>query len=148
MRKFSFAHETVLLYLFNTYCSNFYGSQIWLRKRNCLGHFNDFGKAYHKALKRILEIPDYASNHETCNENDFFTFHHKINYDLIRTTYKIISNPCSFVYTNYFFFKHKSLISETVKEILLYDYLMTSFLDNDLDAIKSRIKFIQLSETM
>ena len=62
MRKFSFTHETVLIHLFNTYCSNFYGSQIWLSKTSCISQIREFGIAYHKALKKILKIPYYSSN--------------------------------------------------------------------------------------
>ena len=102
----------------------------------------------HVALKKIIKVPNYTSNHKTCTSTNSFIFKHKINLDLIRTTYRILKNPCEFVHTNYFYFKYKSLISESVKEILYHSYDLTSFLDNDLNALKSRVELTQQTETL
>jgi hypothetical protein len=148
LRKFSTSHVSVFTQLFKSYCSNFYGSQTWSHIKGCSKHIKQFEVGYHKAIKKILKVPFYYSNHYVCDFIDFFTFRHKINFDVIQTVHRLLNKPCTYVFKNINFFHSKSSIVKMANKLWYEKYNVTdsAIEDNDIDAIKSRISFIQANE--
>ena len=66
LRKFCYTDPDILFFLFNSYCTSFYGSELWTMKSGCNTILKEFSIAYHAILKKILKIPKYFSNHYTC----------------------------------------------------------------------------------
>ena len=95
----------------------------------------------------MLREPYYASNHDICNSINVLVFKHKLNLELILFYYRSVKDPCNFVYRNLHFFRDRSKLAEIINCILVKHYFVSSLFSNDIDAIKSRIIFVQRSKT-
>ena len=71
-RHFSSVHIEVLLPLFFTFCTSFYGSELWADRSKCIASFKQLVVSYHAALKKILGVPRFYSNHLTCSALNTF----------------------------------------------------------------------------
>ena len=49
-RKFYYANLEVFNYLFNSFCSYFYASELWVNRVKCSRNFKDLSIAYHSAF--------------------------------------------------------------------------------------------------
>ena len=147
LRKFKNVEIDVLLKLFKTYCLQIYGSSMWFLGKYCKSAMKQFAVAYHKSIKKILNVPYGASNHDCCEILNLLTFNHFINFNKIRFVYKLFMNPCNFVLKNLSFLKKDSLFLKEINDTLAeqYDVYSDLFL-NDLDGILSRIFFKQSRE--
>ena len=74
LRKFSFADIRVKLFLFQNYCLQFYGSELWFNNQGSHNSLKQFAIGYHKAMKKILGISSHESNHYACQEARLLTF--------------------------------------------------------------------------
>lgn len=77
-RSFSALDNNTFMYLFNAYCKPDYGLPLWNGKNTINStSFSAFEIAYAKSLKKILNVPNYASNHETAEKcNQLLLKHH------------------------------------------------------------------------
>ena len=73
-RKFNSVSVEVFYSLFESYCKSFYGAELCLGRKKCLKSFKQCVVSYHSALKKILGIPRFYSNHFTCDALNVFTF--------------------------------------------------------------------------
>ena len=145
-RKFHSVKLEIKLKLLQTLCMTFYGSEVWLSRKGCSTVIRQFSVAYHAALKKLLGLPKYISNHYVCSILDLFTFEHFLNSNLINF-FKWLSScnsPC-FITHKLYFLKH-SYFGKCVDALVFSAYEFTDVLNNDKDAIVSRIKFVQNSE--
>ena len=144
-RRFGTASSEVLLFLFRSYCANFYGAEVWYGNYGCSQVLRSFACGYHRAIKKIFRKPRWESNHDVCNVNDILLFDHFLNKILFRFTMRILStsSPCLFNFRYYF---KESYLMKKVKDILITKYNIGSLCDNDFQAILSRIKFVQSRE--
>ena len=78
-RKFNSVNVEVFYSLFESYCNSFYGAELWLDRKKCLKSFKQCVVSYHSALKKILGIPRFYSNHFTCDALNAFTFEKFLN---------------------------------------------------------------------
>ena len=101
---------------------------------------------YHKAIKKILGISIHESNHFACQETKLFLFNHLMNKIKIGAFYRIMMKPCKIISKASVFLKISSVLAENVRKILFEEYDISSFYDNDIDAIFSRIQFKQNHE--
>lgn len=75
------------------------------------------------------------------------TFKHYLNFILINTINRIVyMYTCDFVKKNMAFFREGSFIIKYVLNVLKEEYGVDSLKDNDFNAIKSRIYFVQRLE--
>ena len=147
IRKFKNCDLNLILKLFKTYCLQIYGSSLWFNNFNCTKVFNQFAVAYHKAIKKILCVPYYSSNHECCEVLNLLTFKHFINFNKLRFIHNIFNSPCDFIYKNFSFLKNYSKFYNECEHILSSVYSVHSdLISNDIDAILSRIYFINYRE--
>jgi hypothetical protein len=145
-RRFSFADVNVISFLFKSHCNSFYGSQIWHNFSGCKKEYNALSVTYHKAVKIILNLPRYAGNHEVCESLDLLTFKHLLNKQIIKFVFNLKnnSNAC-FIPIKNFIFEDSSFI-KNVKKSFIECYGINDILQNDIDAIESRIKYVQCHE--
>ena len=64
--RFSFASQNVLNFLFKTYSSSFYGIELWYNDKNRKNNLYKTSVAYHKAVKRTVNLNVWDSNHVAC----------------------------------------------------------------------------------
>ena len=57
LRKFYYVDLQIFLTLFNSFCLCFYGTELWFENFNCKTIKKQFAIGYHKAVKKILQVP-------------------------------------------------------------------------------------------
>ena len=77
---FFYASSEVKYSLFNSFCSSMYGCELWARRKKCSLSLKEFGVSYHAALKKILSLPKFWSNHFVCMQLNTVTFNNLINF--------------------------------------------------------------------
>ena len=146
LRKFSFTETEVMLYLFKQYCLQFYGVELWIQNNRCVSSLKQFGIGYHKAVKKIIGVSYHESNHFACQEANLLTFEHTINKIKISAAYRLMNNPCDFSAKLHDFMCVSSTLYCDIYKILKDKYELESLMENDIDAIMSRIRFTQNHE--
>ena len=143
LRKFYSVDIEMFYSFFNSNCSSFYASELGVNRTKCSRNFKALTVSYHSALKKILGFPIFYSNHFTCSVLNAFTFEHYINLKCIRFLFWLIINegPCFILHKCYFL--NMSLYKKKIHEMCVNKYDLSNILDNDFDAIVSRISFIQ-----
>ena len=146
IRKFSFTDTRVKLFLFKSYCLQMYGSELWFNNHLSIGSLRSLGVAYHKAIKKLLGLSYHESNHFACQEAQLLTFENLINKLKILHVIRMIEKPCNFLKKVSGFLSACSLLYRETYDILTNKYTIDSLVDNDKDAIVSRIFFVQNHE--
>ena len=146
LRKFHFTDTCVKLYLFKQCCLQFYGCEMLFANRRSLGSLRQFAIGYHKAIKKILGLSYHESNHYACQEAQLFTFEHLLNKIKIFFVYRITKYPCPFLEKTGNFLELSSVLFDEIHEILSDKYQIENLLENDKDAVISRIAYVQNHE--
>ena len=109
-RKFYSVNIDVFYSLFQSYCSSFYGAELWIDRKRCLGNLKQCGRgvSYHSALKKILSIPKFYSNHFTCNALNTLTFENFINFKCLKFLFWLSKCNSDCFYRHKFYFLNNS----------------------------------------
>lgn len=145
IRKFPKADTFVKLQLFKSYCTSFYGSSLWYDIKGANDTFHQFSVGYHKAIKKIFAVSTHESNHEVCEWANLFTLKHQINYNLIAYVHKIYLFPNEFLRSIKQNFVNSCIVTK-VQYMARNVYNIENICENDIDAIKSRIRYVQHGE--
>ena len=145
-RKFSFNNWAVLGFLFQSYCTSFYGSNLWYDKKYSQREFRALSVSYHKCIKLMLRLPIWESNHYACNIAGLPIFKHLINKKILCYFFNIINSKSPCLSQLLYYLKFDSHIAYHVKLIFQNGYNVNNILVNDIDAVKARIDFIQDNE--
>ena len=104
---------------------------MWYNLKNCNTLINQFSIGYHKAIKKLFNVPKRSSNHIICQAAGLLNFNHLINYTKILFINRIFNNPCNFIAkSNDFLMKH-SFLKNHVDEILFNIYNIDDLFIND-----------------
>ena len=145
-RKFHSVELNVKLKLFNSLCMDMFGMDLWCHKEGCLGLIKQLGVSYHYALKKMLGFPKRESNHHACYLLGQLTLEHLMiwrNYMFFKRL--IDSNsPCMDV--NWYYFRNNSYLAQYLDRMFKDKYQVENFYDNDADALKSRLFYVQNRE--
>jgi hypothetical protein len=133
----------MLGFLFKTHCLSFYGAEMWHNKHASLGAFKSAGISFHKAIKRILKISYRESNHTACELIDCLVFKHFINSKIFSFAFQIVNSKSECIAPHKEYLLNCSELFRDVERIALTEYGIENVFENDLDAIRSRIKFLQ-----
>ena len=106
-------------------------------KKFCVG--------YHKAIRKIVNAPYFYSNHHVCNSFNLLMFNHYINWISIRFAFRVIKSKNMLFMKLNNFFRHDSMLIRKVYKIC-NNYGIKDSLNNDIDAIKARIFYVQRNE--
>ena len=145
-RKFYSVNIDVFYSLFQSYCSSFYGAELWIDRKRCLGNFKQCSVSYHSALKKILGIPKFYSNHFTCNALNTLTFENFINFKCLKFLFWLSKCNSGCFYLHKIYFLNSSNYISNFNKLWFNKYGVTNVLENDLCALISRIWFIQSRE--
>ena len=142
LRKFNNTDFNVFLTLFKSYCIQFYGSTLWFNNFNCKTVLNQFAIGFHKALKKILGVGWGVSNHYVCSIFGLVTFENLININQVKFAHKLINCPPPFISKNIIYFRFYSELLKHTDFIMTKTYDVVDFLNNDIDALISRIYYV------
>ena len=145
-RKFYSVNLEILYSLFLSFCSSFYGAELWCLLK-CREAFKKMSVSYHCALKKILGVPKFYSNPLVCSVSSALTFKHLINFRITRFAFWLKKcNSVCFYSLKYNFINH-SPFTEYFNQFWFDPYEVYDILNNDLHALLSRIHFIQDRES-
>ena len=123
-----------------------YGSELWFGPLKSKLPLRQFGIGYHKAIKKILQLSMHESNHFACQEAGLMTFSHLLCKMKICSVMRFILKLCDFIRNLLSFMKISSIMVNEVQYTLKTIYDIDSVFDNDVEAIISRILFVQRNE--
>ena len=101
---------------------------------------------YHKAIKKLLGQSYRESNHYACQEAGVYTFDNLVNNIKIRFLFRLHMRPCRFIKKIWNFLYLSSEFVRDVNDIAYDKYNIHNLLENDIDAINSRILYVQNHE--
>ena len=144
-RKFNKVNLDTLIFLFKSFCNPQYGIPLWncsdIFKKN---EFKTFETAFHYSLKKILNVPKSTGNHTVADIFNILLFKHNVAWIQVKYLFRLIksSNPILkynkiYILAGYF--------SKHIQNVVKKNYNI-DILDNDMQAIFSRIMWIQRNE--
>ena len=146
LRKFYNVNIEINLKLFSSYCLQFYGPSLWCNTHNNNSLLRQFGVGYHKAIKKIFNVPMRSSNHIICELAGLLNFNHLLNLTKINFIFRIFNRPCTFLSKSSKFLLKNSVLKHQVDNILLNTYDIEDIFYNDIDAITSRVFYVNRHE--
>ena len=146
LRKFHAAELDVKMRLFNSLCMDMYGIELWGDTSGSSQLLKQLAVSYHYSLKRILGLSKRDSNHYACYLLDQFTFQHLRNFRMLKyyRLLKSCTSPC--IVANKHFLVNNSMLKYRLDKLFFDEYQIEDINDNDIDAIMSRIKYVQFRE--
>ena len=147
LRKFYFADISIKLFLFKQYCLQIYGAELWFGCNKSKKNLKQFAIGYHKAIKKLLNLSTHESNHYACQEAQTLTFENMINNLKLQFMIRMSTSQCCYIKKVDNFLYVSSVLFEEMRELASRKYNIEDLLDNDRDAIRSRIAFVQRHET-
>ena len=142
LRKFYYVDLQIFLTLFNSFCLCFYGTELWFENFNCKTIKKQFAIGYHKAVKKILQVPWRESNHAVCNALNLLVFDDLINLRSVKFCHKIFRFKPFYIFKCFYYFKDNSCLYKHCDHLMMNTYGVRDFIDNDIDALIARIYFI------
>ena len=147
-RKFSTVNRDLLGFLFKSFCSSFYGSELWYNDYGSSKEFKNIGISYHKSIKKMLGQSSREHNHPACNEMRLPLFKHFHYKKMVSFYFNLINSPSPCIMPLKSYLKTSSLFNSYVYSKFSEIYDIQNLLDNDIDAIFSRITFVQNNESV
>ena len=141
-RKFYNIDINSFMVLFKSYCMQFYGSCLWFNNKHCKIALKQFSVGYHKALKKILNVPWSERNHIVCWHLGILHFKDYINMNRLRFVFKIFNDSPPFLRKNYSYYVLNSVMLKETNIFMIDEYDVMNFLDNDIEALYSRINHV------
>ena len=142
-RKFHSVDRNILRFLFESHCMSFYGSELWDNMEHCSTKFKSLSINYHKCIKKLMNKKWYSSNHVACEEANLLIFKHFVNYKLLSFCFNLIDSKSACIKPFHSYFYFKSFIVKRVQFLFRTMYDVNNIFNNDIDALRSRISFIQ-----
>ena len=146
LRKFNSVDESIKLFLFKQFCLQLYGAELWFGERKPKLALKQFAIGYHKAIKKIIGVSYHESNHYACQQAKLLTFEHFLNNLKIQFMFRLHLSPCLFVEKVMKYLSVSSVFFNEVHNLSSYKYQMDDLLQNDRQAVVSRISFVQNHE--
>ena len=144
--KFNFVNRDQLIFLFESFCRSFYGSDLWNDGLLKLNVFKNIATTYHRALKRIVGLSPYHNNHDAASLSGMLLFQHLVSSRVVSFLFRLINDKSNCMTDLKGYFRNDSIMSKNIKMYFKDKYKLSSLYDNDLCAIKSRISFVQRTE--
>ena len=146
IRKFNFASDNVKIFLFKQFCTQFYGGDLWFYNKGANYEIKQFAVGYHKAIKKLLGLSTHESNHFACQEATLLTFEHLLNKIKVLTFFRFLKYPCIFIQKVAYFLDMSSVFFNEVKDVFIDKYEIEMLMEQDREAIISRLQFVQNHE--
>lgn len=143
-RNFKNVNADTLLFLFNSYCMPTYGLCLWSYEmfRKCI--FKTFEVAHSNFLKRLINVPTYASNHVSADICGQLLLKHHVALLKVQYFKRLMHSQSILVRMNLPFLMNGHFIQDLICNFKdIYDVDVTQF---DIDTLKSRIIWVQKHE--
>ena len=144
--KFSFVPKDQLIFLFMTYCTSFYGLELWNDGACRMRLFDRLSVSYHKALKRIVGLPPFYNNHDAAKLSGLLLFKHLLASRLVSFLFNLVFNKSDCLSHLRAYFKNESFMAKNIKSLFANVYDVHFLYNNNLCALKSRISYVQRTE--
>ena len=115
---------------------------MWYNNFSCSLIIKQFANGYHSAIKRILKVPKWESNHLVCEATGLVTFDHYINLIQVVFTQRLFKSPLLFIQKLKPFLLYNSCSLKYVNRTFKTKYNVYDILENDIDALKARIFYV------
>ena len=145
-RKFKFASQQILIFLFISHCMSLYGTEMWYELKGSHSAFKYHAVNYHRCIKKIINVPWYESNHKICEETGLLLFKHLINWKNLCFICNLLNAKSASISCHRYYIAFYSDILTIVQRRFQDIYSIDDILNNDLDAIRSRIIHVQNRE--
>ena len=145
-QKFNFLPANILIYLFKTYCTSFFGINIWFEEDIKRKDVRKIEVAYHKAIKRMVGMKPWESNHTACEKAGLMVFKHLLSERLLNFYRGIFDTKCNFFMKMKYYFTSSSQLYNNIKNRFQRLYAIGDIIYNDKMALRSRILFVQRTE--
>ena len=139
--------EIKLFFLFKQFCLQFYGAELWFGDHGSRTAQRQFEIGYHKAIKKLIGLSYRESNHYGCQQAELLIFKHFLNKLKIQFMFRLYFYPCIFIEK---IMKHICVSSVLINEVNQFSndlYQIDDLLDNDRQAVVSRILYVQNHES-
>ena len=145
-QKFSFLSTNVLSFLFKTYTSSFYGINLWFEQnlRNSLTRKLEI--SYHKAVKKVMKLEMWRSNHNACEQMGVDLFKHLLSKRLLTFYFATINSNCKMISKLKYHFMLSSQLYNSLKNRFRQLYQINDVIGNDKNALIARVYFVQRTE--
>ena len=147
LRKFYSVDVEIKLFLFKQFCIQFYGAELWYGDSGSRAALRQFEIGYHKAIKKLIGLSYHESNHYACQQAQLLIFKHLLNKLKIMFLFRLYFSPCIFIEK---IMKHISVSSVLFNEVDRFSsefYQIYDLLDNDRQAVVSRVLYVQNHES-
>lgn len=144
IRNFKNVNADTLLFLFNSFCMPAYGLSLWSHEMFRKSIFKAFEVAYCNFLKRLLNVPLYASNHVTSDICGQLLLKHHVTLQKVRFFKRILHSRNTLLRMNVPFLMKGHFIQSFIGNFQdVYNVDVTEF---DVNTLKSRIIWVQKHE--
>ena len=147
LRKFHSIDENIKLFLFKQFCLQVYGAELWFGENKSKRALKQFAIGYHKAIKKLICVSYHESNHYACQQAQLLTFEHFLNNLKIQFMFRLCMSPCIFIEKTMKYLFVSSVFFSEVTTFSSDKYQIGNLLENDRQAVVSRIAFVQNHET-
>ena len=144
--KFKFLYLPILISLMKTFCTSFYGSELWLYNENFTNRINKISISYHKAVKAMVHLTPWDNNHAACAIAGLPIFKHFLSYRMFCFVSRILKCECPCFYNLRYYMRNSSFLLKRLDFLFSNKYGIKNVLDNDVLAVRSRIDFIERNE--
>ena len=145
INKFNFLSGDVLGFLFKTYCCSFYGVNLWFENLK-MKDLRKIEIVFHKAVKKVVNMRNWESNHDACDKINILSFKHIISQKLICCYNSFINTECKFFTKLRYYIMLSSHMYLKIKYKFDSMYGVPVIINNDFAALKSRIAFMHRTE--
>ena len=144
--KFSGVHMVVKECLFESLCMSLYDMETIVNRKGCKRDLDRLGISYHYAVKRLMGLPKFYSNHHACALLGKLTFANLMNWRTVKFFIGLCKSesPCLTRLRTYI--SRFSNLYAAVRSLMFEKYSIVDIFDNDIDAVHSRICFMQARE--
>ena len=146
LRKFHSVDRNIKLFLFKQFCLQIYGAELWFGDNKSKVALKQFAIGYHKAIKKLISLSYHESNHYACEQAELLIFEHYVNSLRIKFLFRLNFSPCLFVEKIMRYLLVSSVFVSEVNKFSSDMYQINDILENDLQAIVSRVAFVQNHE--
>ena len=144
--KFSFADRNVLIYLFKSYATSFYGIELWYSDSIRQPPYHKLAVAYHKAIKKMVGLNVWDSNHHACALSSLPIFKHLLARRSLNFYCSLIKSKSPCIASLKYFYRSDSTLGKNLRAIFDLKYGVKNILDHPICALFSRINFVQRNE--
>ena len=143
-QRFNFLTTEVLSFLFKTYTTSFYGINLWFEHKIQPSHIKRLEVAYHKAIKKILGMEVWNSNHDACELMNIDLFKHFLTKRMTKFYFSAISSKCRMFQKLRYHFMFSSQLYKVLKNRFHTMYQIDNLFSNDRDALIARMSFVRM----